>query len=685
MQKHYNYLNIDLDKKIHTKLKAKQGDSKSRYILVNLISNSTYYDLTGTTVKIYGIKKDKTIFFNHATVTNSKQGQFEIELTNQALAVVGEIEIQILILGTNQEKLTTFSFFIDVEKTIVDDAAIESTNEFTALTTALSSVQNIDNRFREVDEQFNTIENKTETNKSYISTVNQRVNLLSSLPQGSTTGDAELMDGRIDALGFSSHEIGENIRNFQRLFYTNDDMNISCNEWELGIISTTSGNDSETSKSKFARTKGYMSVQVGSKLNFKATASNGNTPKLTLYYYDDNKTFIKSIAVENKEIVMEYSTIRLCYFYLGATVDVILTDAMATNITTKISFDGIFDRIPELQGLFDRLDKTPNMIGTESATKSIDFNMYKIGYWFISCSESQSNTFPLINSPFGAKWGYYELLAIPFTINYTLQIAICSNGAKRGIFIRTYNSSTGAIQIDWKVIDSDLSRAFKEYIALGDSITWGHISGSGTESSPFVRADYPYPTTVANALGLNVTYGAQTGCGWLQVSGNKTAISIVDSINFSNYNLVTLAFGRNDYNGNQPLGEKTDMYPTQKTILGAMNYCLKKIYTDSPMIDVVVITPLNEATKGDSNSNYAYGTANSQGYTLKQLCTAIRELCEEKNINCIDNSKGSIVTAYNCNSGIFIDKLHPTNTFYHVLGQYYAGKIGSFFQASRNY
>lgn len=157
MQKHYNYLNIDLDKKIHTKLKAKQGDSKSRYILVNLISNSTYYDLSDCAVDIYGIKKDKTIFFNHATVTNAKQGQFEVELTTQALAVPGEVEIQILILGTNDEKLTTFSFFIDVKKTIIDDAAIESTNEFTALTEALSSVQNIDNRFREVDEQFNTI------------------------------------------------------------------------------------------------------------------------------------------------------------------------------------------------------------------------------------------------------------------------------------------------------------------------------------------------------------------------------------------------------------------------------------------------------------------------------------------------------------------------------------------------
>lgn len=159
MQKHYNYLTIDLDRKIYNTLKAKQGDSKSRYILVNLISNNLPYNLTGTSVKIFGKKKDTTIFFNAATIIDAENGQFEIELTNQALAVPGYLKIEILISGANQERLTTSYFLINVEETITDDAAIESTNEFTALTNALSSVQNIDNRFAEVDEQFNTIVN----------------------------------------------------------------------------------------------------------------------------------------------------------------------------------------------------------------------------------------------------------------------------------------------------------------------------------------------------------------------------------------------------------------------------------------------------------------------------------------------------------------------------------------------
>lgn len=149
MQKHYNYLDIDLDSKNYRKLRAMQGDTKSRYILVNLYSNNLAYDLSHCTVKIYGLKRDKTIFFNNAVVKNAKLGQFEIELTNQALAVPGELKVQILVLGTDGEKLTSSAFFIDVGESIIDENAIESTNEFGALTESLTKVNEWNGYFEE--------------------------------------------------------------------------------------------------------------------------------------------------------------------------------------------------------------------------------------------------------------------------------------------------------------------------------------------------------------------------------------------------------------------------------------------------------------------------------------------------------------------------------------------------------
>lgn len=174
MQKHYSYLTIDLGKKIYNKIKVVQGDIKSRYIVANLISNNTYYDLSDCTVKVYGIKKDNTKIFNSATIIDAKQGQFEIELTNQALAISGDLKLQILILGASRERLTSFSFFIEVVETIVDDAAIESTNEFGALLEGLSKLDEWDKYFKETSEKIeekyterlNSLDKKIETTVS---------------------------------------------------------------------------------------------------------------------------------------------------------------------------------------------------------------------------------------------------------------------------------------------------------------------------------------------------------------------------------------------------------------------------------------------------------------------------------------------------------------------------------------
>lgn len=145
----YQYLDIDINKKTYKRLRAVQGDSKSRYILASLYDNSKAYNLSNCSVKVFGCKSDKKIFFNYATVTDATNGKFKIELTNQALAVAGELQIQILILGSNQERLTSFVFYIDIEKSIVSDDVIESTNEFRALTGALSQVEEWNGYFEE--------------------------------------------------------------------------------------------------------------------------------------------------------------------------------------------------------------------------------------------------------------------------------------------------------------------------------------------------------------------------------------------------------------------------------------------------------------------------------------------------------------------------------------------------------
>ena len=181
MIKSYQYLDIDINKKTYKRLRAVQGDSKSRYILVSLYDNSKAYNLSNCSVKVFGCKSDKNIFFNYAIVTDVINGKFEIELTNQALAVAGELEIQILILGTNQERLTSFSFYIDVEKSIVNDGVIESANEFKALTGALSQVEEWNGYFEEtsgkIEEKYTERLNNVDSQLEHITNISTTVSV----------------------------------------------------------------------------------------------------------------------------------------------------------------------------------------------------------------------------------------------------------------------------------------------------------------------------------------------------------------------------------------------------------------------------------------------------------------------------------------------------------------------------
>lgn len=152
MQKHYNYLTVDLDKKTYQRVKATQGDTKSRFIIVDLIGSNMAYDLTDTTVKVYAVKSDNKKIFNNATILDYKNGKIEIELTNQALAVVGQVKMQILVLGKSQEILTSGIFYVDVEESIVDGNAIQSTNEFNAFTKGLTNLAEYDIYKQNVDD-----------------------------------------------------------------------------------------------------------------------------------------------------------------------------------------------------------------------------------------------------------------------------------------------------------------------------------------------------------------------------------------------------------------------------------------------------------------------------------------------------------------------------------------------------
>ena len=140
--KYTKTINLDVNKPFYEVLHAKQNDN-ARYLLFNLLNNGVPFVLTDKTVRAYAIKPDNTEIYNDLTIINAINGQAELQLTSQMLAVPGMISVELVIFeGT--DILSTVKFVIEVTGNLRNDAAIESTNEFSALLNALASIDNLE-------------------------------------------------------------------------------------------------------------------------------------------------------------------------------------------------------------------------------------------------------------------------------------------------------------------------------------------------------------------------------------------------------------------------------------------------------------------------------------------------------------------------------------------------------------
>ena len=107
------------------KIRAVQGDS-GRLLQTRIVDMVIP---TGTTARIYAEKPSGAKIYNDCEIN---ENIVNVELTTQFLAETGTIACQVELLQ-REIRVTSFDFFVIVEKSRVDGAAIESENEFTAL------------------------------------------------------------------------------------------------------------------------------------------------------------------------------------------------------------------------------------------------------------------------------------------------------------------------------------------------------------------------------------------------------------------------------------------------------------------------------------------------------------------------------------------------------------------------
>ena len=117
IEKYVERIKLDFsDPSYNTRIHAKQGDRKSRFVEVTLTAGGTVYPIFGVCAVFRATKPDGNMVLNQAELTES--GTVLIELTEQTLAVPGLVLADIQLVGTEGELLASCGFCIEVENAV---------------------------------------------------------------------------------------------------------------------------------------------------------------------------------------------------------------------------------------------------------------------------------------------------------------------------------------------------------------------------------------------------------------------------------------------------------------------------------------------------------------------------------------------------------------------------------------
>ena len=146
------FINRDIDQIV----RAKQWDALSRFLDVTLLNDhGSAIDLTDCRVQFNAEKADGTNIMNNAVITDAVKGQFTIELTDQALAIGDSVLRSDITVFSNDATvlLTTRTFMVQIQSTMRDDEAVESSNEYNAVVTLFQNVWDMREVIRDMNEK----------------------------------------------------------------------------------------------------------------------------------------------------------------------------------------------------------------------------------------------------------------------------------------------------------------------------------------------------------------------------------------------------------------------------------------------------------------------------------------------------------------------------------------------------
>ena len=155
----------------------------------------------------------------------------------------------------------------------------------TELTTLLNqTITDYTTRLDNIDSQLDNIENG-KAEKTELQNLKNRVDSFTSLEEGSTTGDAELIDGRNTFFGTTDNNIGEAIRKQMSAVYNG--IYYLDLQWELGEMDSSTGENGNSITPSQIRSKDFISIPLNVDIKFELS-TNYN---YFILKYNENKIY----------------------------------------------------------------------------------------------------------------------------------------------------------------------------------------------------------------------------------------------------------------------------------------------------------------------------------------------------------------------------------------------------------
>ena len=182
--------------KKHTLHYVKQYDNNSRRVQLSITDidnpDEQIVNLQNHTVRAYFRLPDGSAEFIDGEIVDPDDGRIAITIPGSVTQLVGTVECEVKISGADDNTLLSLqTFTFTIVPSFSDDNIVEATEKFGALDNALQTVDSLN---------------------AELAAANARIDNLIALPEGSTTGDAEIADIRVGADGTTYDSAGAAVR-----------------------------------------------------------------------------------------------------------------------------------------------------------------------------------------------------------------------------------------------------------------------------------------------------------------------------------------------------------------------------------------------------------------------------------------------------------------------------------------